>query len=462
MQTGLHLALAAWIKSQRQTDDFFVGDTLPRQIDLVHPAQSETGSDFVKLMEFAEMIDFIPRKGTFAQYGSESLWQTHLELLNSMDFAQYPWDKDDHIVFAAAESLLYDKNSSGNIIGYSLIKQQYDEFASLYYDLVRDNADHTVLLNAQANWISLGNKIVVEDALMTIDRLLQLSSMPMAASERSQLDSSVGGAPGLASQQEFTYARSSFSPLSALESTTWTQAEVEFKELDRMMNGSTYYPAWKTFKAGRSGRISFDFVALECKRSWFTPAIYAADDWRLSDENEVVADGQGTQGQLPAYVNSVYLVRIRKVAFKSVPKVKSTPRSPFSAVRQRAFIPLLKARATAPSKSLSVTRQIGPFRISASTQKKPPLVASRLSSNPTLAVRTGFILLNPRTQIRKLTPVDIKLRLDLASQLLLFRSSGGKKPPPKPSQASPVNTYVVGFGCKQLPNSPNTNPNYDW
>jgi hypothetical protein len=216
--------------------------------------------------------------------------------------------------------------------------------------------------------------------------------------------------------------------------------------------------------------VQFRYAVLDVRRSWFTRNIYEADDWRLRKDDQSVSQGDGVGGEIPAYVSSVYLVKLEELRTDvkpSPPGRPVTPRPlPFPvlvggikpAVSRPGTQPVIRP-AIASHLSLAAGPRAGVLRNSVALEARPR-ATTHVAANP-LARATrlpGVQLRNARFgAIQRIHMADIRSRLTLAGGLV----ADGSRPPTGTSTPS-REIYVVGFGCHRLPASPTPNPNYQW
>ena len=162
-----------------------------------------------------------------------------------------------------------------------------------YQDLQDGGGSPAEVAQAMANWMVLGFKQAVEDALEVITRLSSRSSRNLAQNERASLEP-----VRLPVRGELSFAPTYFAPISALARETWMEAKVPFEDLDHMVGNDPTSGKWKAYLANRVGEVVFNFIVLRCLRPWYTPALYRADDWRFSGRETLVSKGNGREGLL--------------------------------------------------------------------------------------------------------------------------------------------------------------------
>lgn len=452
MQEGLHIGLAAWINAQRNTDSFSVFPASPIPIALADLDSVKDASDLAKAAEFARLVNFVPRQDEVADVFSASavLWEVHRDILGRMDFATEPWTSAERAQYQAARDTLYTTDSAGRPSPSEKLLL-YEEMKRAYQDLQDAGGTPAEISQALANWMVLGFKRTVEDALEIIPRLAGRSSRNLALNEQASLQPE-----RLLLRGDLSFAPTYFAPISALARETWMTAKVSFIDLDGTVGSSPARGKWKAYLANRAGDVSFDYMVLRCLRPWYTPALYRADDWRFSTGGTIVSNGNGTEGLLPAYVDAVYLVSVGDVTTR--PNRPLTRPAADLAIAERAKISrrILQAGssgATGPSPEVAAT---APLAISAGSTSIGPSSVS--APNRLLTVTTPTLQFTRARvgELRRVTAVDVDQRYMKARVFL----AGVVQP--RPPTAEEPQIYVAGFGCEKMPFSPNPNVNYQW
>lgn len=465
MQDGLHIGLAAWINGQRNTDSFPVYPAMPFVTELVDLQDIQ---NLTQAWEFARLVNFVPRQGQVADTFSSSavLWRVHRDILGQMDHATEAWTSEEQAEYQAARDILYTTDDAGRPVP-SQTYALYKVMKEAYEDLSTSGGSSDEIREAMSNWLVLGHKNLVEDAFGDMLRLSGRSSRVQVQNESLLLMEDVG--VGLRFYNDTSFAPVYFAPISAVARETWMEAEVSFADLDRAVGNSPPNDRWKEYRANRAGKVSFDYVVLTCLRPWYTPALYQADDWKLSTDDTMVSKGNGTEGLLPAYVDAVYLVSVKNVTTNPKPRrPKPKPRStlrPFGTtniVRAELFQPSLRRKSpddAGPSVGIAkkaVNTPMAMRTMSTSTRSSPPRSVSRVSTSTTASSR--FTALN-LGKVRRMTAVDLNRRYTVAQAYL----AGTTWTPPTPAEeTTPTQIHVAGFGCEKIPFAPNPNVNYRW
>lgn len=464
MQKGLHIGLAAWINEQEKNDHFFVCPSTPQPINLVNLEGIQDVHDLAQAAEFARLTNFIPRQGRAADIydASSILWRTHRNVLARMDFASEPWTSTEQAAYEAAKKILYiiEADQLPKLSNKYIL---YLEMKNIYQDLVSSEGSPEDIQLALSNWMVIGHKQEVENALETISRLSHRSSILNAENTKFALSEDPPG-HGLRLFGDLPFAPVYFAPISAINRATWMEAKISFDDIDQIMKSNPLKNQWRAFRTNRSGEIRFDYIALKCIRPWFDPLIYQADDWRYDDEGVSVSKGNGVDGLLPAYVSTIYLAGLKELNTNSEPKREYTPPNTSVISNQinianinnafRAknigdqFVPSSGVVNRSANKTLSLNRSsVNRFRLISNQVSRPQIQLNELRYNK---LNAGYI--------RQLTTRDSNLRISIAQAILGQRTN-------TPQQDNePINTsvFVAGFGCEKIPFAPNPNPTYTW
>jgi hypothetical protein len=454
MQDGLHIGLAAWINEQRSTGSFTVYPPSPIATELVDLEAVQDVTDLTKAAEFALLANFVARQGQIADTFSSiaPLWEIHRDILGHMDFATEPWTSAEKAQYQTARDILYTTDSSGQLAPSQEL-HLYEEMKRSYLDLQKSGGSQTELAQALANWMVLGYKQSVENAFEAIVRLSSRSSRDQAENERAILEPSRLPIRG----DGLPFAATYFAPISAIARETWMEVTVSFEDLDGAVDNSPAYDKWRAYLANRIGEVSFNYAAISCLRPWYTPALYQADDWKLSTGGTLVSKGNGSDGLLPAYVDAVYLVSVKDVTVRAMPP---PPPWPFWPPRPRPGGVLTTGVAEARLAQPKSLDHAGPARkgvVAKATNTARGLMPAQLPGTVlTSPASTGrFSALNSGA-VRRLTAIDLTQRYTVAQEFL-----EGKIQPSVPAPEAPK-IYVAGFGCTKVPLAPNPNVNYSW
>jgi len=467
IQVGLHIGLSSWINRQHGADRFPLFPRRPVEIrlaDLESVLNIRVMRDVANQFQFSQYVNFIPRLGQNAeiQNPAEVLWQVHRNILRQMDFAAKPLTENERQEFQAAQDILYSTDTSGSPMP-SQKYLLYLELQKVYQDLIQSGGSPEEIREAMANWIVQGYKQLIEDALEVIVRLGTRSSREQAEMERLSLSEAPPG-PALKYYSEMQYAPVYFSPVSAVERETWMSAKVSFTDLDQAVESSPQSGEWSTYRANRRGEILFDYVVLSCLRPWFTPALYRADDWRLGSSGLLASRGNGVDGILPGYVDTVYLACVRSVKIWT----RRFPRKSVSGVSARPVsLSLQQVPGVSRSGSKGRIAKVGVVRqrnnlvhaVTASGKGRRGTETRQVADVVLPAMAGGGYRPLHSGLIKRLSATDTKRRYVLALSIL---ENKDQEKPDAGENFGPEKVYLVGFGCKKIPFAPNPNPHYQW
>lgn len=443
MLAGAHFGIAAWLGLRAPGVAFTVwpADPIPINLSDLEGVRSTSVFDFAA--EFARMVCFLPLMSTYAQpYGSPTLWQAHFALLSKMDHAERPWTIAEEREFKSAWSKLYLTDLAGQAQATQSL-EAYLELRAQYYELVDAGASATEIQWAEGNWIRNGHKLAIESALETVHRLFSRSSADIAALQRYELDprrlrqSNVG-----------SYAHVTYAPISAVLSSTWAEAEVGLDDLDGAMSGQGPRERWDSWKIGRRGFVKFKYSTLNLDRSWFEASIYDQDDWRLVPPSKV-STGDGRTGEMPGFVSHAFLITEPDFYFES--RSDSPPHLPD--YRPRPIRPISLLLGTG-----GVTADRPGFGASRAGSLRPVIPRSSATAKRVVS------LLEPCGTITHVRPLDLeKLEFRTMYALQTLRAEDqGRSSLEAASVSGTGQTYVVGFGCSVLSDSPQPNSAYKW
>lgn len=472
MQDGLHIGLAAWINEQRSSGSFPAYPAMPVVTSLVDLGAISNIHDLAKAAEFARLVNFIPRLGQFADLfnASEILWQVHRDILNRMDFAAEPWTSAERAEYQAARDILYTSDSLGQLVPSAKLLF-YEERKRAYRDLCDSDGDPADIAQAMTDWMVLGYKQLIENALESIVRLSRRSSLYQAQEEAASLEP-----VRLLSYADINFAPTYFAPISAIARETWMEARVSFAELDRAVGNGQPSSKWKAYLANRSGEVLFDYAVINCIRPWYSPLLYQADDWKFHSNSITVSTGNGIHGLLPAYVDAVYLVSVKNITIAQRPKPNPQPVKPgvqqpvptfpvvAGALGQIRFPPSDVLAKSLGNTGLNmgvvatgVNKSMTAHMVSASSNS---LAVENPGSQQKISIFSKqSVALNLENKKIKLAPIDLNFRYTV---LQAYLQKIPLQIPPSTGEEIAYEIYVAGFGCMKTPAAPNPNPHYQW
>ena len=463
---GVHVALAAWIDQFRGYDGFSVVPAIPVPFSPSGVLPFVESQDAFREAELVRMANLLPRKGDVAEpFGPGApLWERVSDVLDRMIFARRALTDAETAALDAARKLLY-VDDEHNGLRPSPQFSAYLEMRAVVQALQDSGAAADVQQTALADWLVLGFKREVERALAELARLAARSSVVEAMSCRAQLDET-----RLLSAGDISYAPTSFYPMSTANAATWTVAEVTFAELSEC--ASRAFPASHlTLGSVSAAKCRFAYAAIETLRPWPFAQVLSHDDWKLS-AGEPVSAGDGVNGMIPAYVQTLYAATMIGVSDTPPPRPRWPPR-PFQPPLRIGNLPLTPPRQVLPKSAGGVP----PVRLPA----KPEDVS--LGVGIADGVRATPVVLNAPAEISSFTGIAPRSRdlalirrfqpsLDRPEWLarLAIAQAGRRIPDGEQAPASgepaaadlAAGASIVGFGCVTVPTAPHPNEQYQW
>jgi hypothetical protein len=301
---------------------------------------------------------------------------------------------------------------------------------------------------ALSDWLTLGFKNEIEQALADVIRLAAKSSVVDAMSCRAQLDETM-----LLSAGDVSYAPTSFYPLSAALVGSWTLAEVSLDELSSCA-ARTFPDSPVSFRSSSAAQCKFAFTVIDTVRPWPFAQLLSRDDWKVSG-GDPASLGDGVRGTVPAYVQTLYAATV--IGMSSTPSHQAPsggpthepePRLPGHLVRTPIRMPILRG----PEKSSRVVLGRGNIE---------GVLSDRLSVSERSHLVSHGVVLRPRDMalVRRFQiPLDRSQWLERLANFQLDR--------PVLQEDTPIDlasgAHVVGFGCVVVPASPQPNEQYQW
>lgn len=471
MQRGLDIAIACWIHEQHGSDGLPALPAVSIPFELRHFSTVTTSEDLERAATLALYANRIPGSGTDYEAGAVPayLWDRHKANIQDMIHAVAILSDEERGELARVDAILYKPD------GYSISDRYalYREYRQIHQDLQLQNADPALVNSAYTDWVVMGHKAAIEEALAAKVALAKSTSRLSAAEDVTKIDIALGA---LGAGNEF--APTLFAPISAASTEHWSEAEVDLQALEDAMAPEVQRAAWNAYRGNKTGKVHFRYIGVDLLRSWFTASIYQADDWRLADGADgPIAAGDGHRGRLPAYYSRLYLAQILDIREVKPSRPEPSPPAP---PRPSAFSKLkiqpriagsvrvrpVRTRALEPSRVTGAQPVMRGLKARARTTALPerarpvkrPVFKARFShfeAKPHIALgKTGRI-----ARIQKLDPVSVLGKVDFVKHKL-GGTTASELPEDKPLYDS--TTYLVGFGRTRLPACPNSNPNYLW
>lgn len=481
MQQGLSIGIGSWIDSRHGNggNPAFPVDAIP--FKLKHMSSLHTSEDFIRAAELSLLANRVDDNGwTYGNSGiPEYLWSRYRQTLGNMETAISSLTQAERDRLAEANEILFEANGFNMSDRYAM----YEETHRIYEDLVTSRGDADDIQKAYEKWVVFGHRDAIDNALAVRMNLLERESTRLiAANDISQIDVSLDSIGS-----DVPFLPTLFTPLSASSTEYWNDAEVDFQALEDTIRPEVSRNTWHQFRAKKSGKVHFRFIAVDLIRPWFSAMIFTKDDWRLADNQEsIVADGLGGKGQLPTFYSKLYMAQIIEVEnTPSAPPVHWWKPKDIVVLGNGVLgtSMLLQSRSMAAvtaTQSLPVRITLQPSVMAArsmlvSTSARRGVIPRRsvLSTNLTRMTRPMAMPLRVTpvntklysvigevgrsSKVRKLTATLAASKLEYV-KALLYETKINQEP----ASTNEQTTYLVGFGRTNIPACPNPNPNYQW
>lgn len=478
MRAGLHIGVGAWIDAQLGSSGGAAFPLTPIPFRLTHPAALETAADLARVAELSLIANRTDGgAASFATGGIPTyLWETHKRVISDMVHAISTLSAAERAELQRVNAILFGADGLSLSPAHSL----YCETRDIYIDLVAANAPSVEVQAAYDDWLTIGRKSEIEAARARRLSLTQAMSNALATQDLAKIEMAL-----MASGADIPFAPTVFTPISAVSTQHWREAEVDFGALEQAIGADVPRRDWDAFRARRRGSVRFRYVSIELHRSWFTTAVYEADDWRLEDGGSV-ATGDGRTGRLPAYVSHVHLARIIEIKIVApqpqVPVVNPKPNvvqmtSVIRPTATSATRPTVLSAAVARPSSRGVTAV--PRRPSAGTARamlssprgvvaRPstavlarPALSNRISGNARFSVLES----KPHVKIGQPGQFAVMTKMSRVSAIEKLGFAQAVLASPRPTTTvtpGDQTTYIVALGRAKLPVCPNPNPAYQW
>jgi len=498
MQPGLNIGIGSWIDAQYGNPALPAFPALPIPFELRHPTSLVTPDDLARTAELALLANRLGSPDSVYDTSGIPvyLWERHQSNIRQMVTAASTLSAEQQDELSRVDSLLYKSDGFTLSDTYAL----YIETREIYQELVAQGAGAQEVELAYTNWLTLGHKALIEEAIASKLGLTRTTSRVVAQNDVSKIEMALTSMGG-----DVPHAPTTFAPLSAISTAHWTEAEVDFQALEDAIRPQVSRTSWTRFRANKNGKVRFRFICVELIRPWFTAVLYEADDWRLaSGPDALVASGDGRSGTLPSYFSQLYMAQILDIRHQN--GAANRPQKPTLVLRPDRPLQNIttSARAgvftTGPASAIQVTRShpLATFRPKnaagrpAGTARTPggdratrgtktPINRTRAGSTVRLSgitastvapVRPGVTTVSlsriesrPHYQLGSAGRIAIIQKLDRLSalnRLNFVQAHLVATSPPGPAPPADTTTYLVGFGRTNLPRCPDPNPNYQW
>jgi hypothetical protein len=330
------LGVAAKLQQMLSDGDHFVSVSLQPHAygaDNLRFAGSPSTLQALTQGEFSSLVNQIPHGSVWPVGGGElHLWDVYREILGA-ELAQRGLTIDEQSRYQEAFEYLYDTAADGKYCpslafrDYQAARQvyvqaavEYKAEAAIFSDPVAkaqwEKVDEPRLRMARDmalnNWMTVGHKQEVEDALRTYETLSVKAPAAIWQKHRAQFDPNYPEQFSTA-PNEMRFAPTSFLPWDALD-VSWPRVVLPRATLTTLVSQAAPELA-AAVAGGVDGAVksvAFDYYPVSIVRPWIDPVmeLFGSRAWKLSPDLEPFSDGGNPpKGRCPAYVDSVVLAR---------------------------------------------------------------------------------------------------------------------------------------------------------
>lgn len=468
---------------------------------------------------FARLTNLVPEDR--ALFGSDGavLWDPYGTLVAAAMPARGRTDPAEAGRFDAARAVLFDADGqpSEAYIRYAELQREVvaaeeavrnTELAieasddAAYREEMQGSLEATraALASASQRWLVEGQRLVIEEALATLERAARSAPETLWRRRREAFDA------GLRSDPDFgDYWRTGFEPANIVSrDEAWSRISIDPSEINGLVARARreVREAAESWAVGRSGSstdveiesLSMRAARVRLVRSWFDPEMFAMRDWRLPPHHEPASDGgRPVRGALPAVAVDLLLVKDIDIRLKA----QSNTNTRFLADLKLGKINLIGPFAVRQPPGTGVTtpprlmsRGLDLTRLSArgvdGDARLREAVNARRLSNATMIASTAPVSAgstsSPTASIVARAPVTAlrtaRVRTVARPTLPLARVATARPPASitaissirlaaTATSAAPAGDhdptiYVVGFVCRRTPKAPDPDTTLDW
>lgn len=444
------------------------------------------------LRAFSALVNLIPNGEAWVQTDPHYLWDVYHEVLTNANFATSTRTPEEEARYQAALRVLHTTREDGSredTPAYQAYKQHKDMFllAQQRYTAAAETAKYSSdpaeqqrwstidepalranLLAYETQWAIDGYKNQIETAQNTITTLEARSPLLTLGKWSSlfmDLLDTVTDAVDLSSAFS-----SSFAPPNALEEGSWQPFKLTSDEVKALVAEA---PADIRSRLSINtdtlsvGSLVFEFSSAVIQRPWFVPDAFTARFWQFSDTSKIISDGKApASGECPAYVTAIVFARNVTVEKKQA-QPGQPPVIPFDGFN----FPIATNRLRVfPAGSVKPNPRLIDTQIQFPHGAVLPQSMTRMTANPPVTLSEHMLetrLASRDSVISRVDPSIATARLFRDLEIMAFprqpareQSSGAAEPPPPPSHDDSI--YILAFICKQVPLSPNPDPNLQW
>jgi hypothetical protein len=438
------------------------------------------------------------------EYSSEDrlLWDEYRDILETAVLAKSALSDAEKRAFEEARNYLFDEKIeagektqvySAALVRYYEYKEAYESLERVYLD-ERMSAEHAdtaaekaawtdqrepELLSlkdkAMQDWITLGNKDVVEKHQKTIVLLGEKEPAKRISGYLSDFEA-CREKDLLTNDPVGTYS-TFYSPNDALDPRAeWSRVNITKAEMKSLLDGAP--PSIKRKVGGNSGGIeslSVEYAKLVVMRPWFNQSVFDSRYWKLPPGDPAVSDGQlPRKGRIPAFITNMIVAR--KITIERLPTVKAGRGGTVSdakAAMKRFSLLRSAMKHVKQDWRVTVAGQVKATKTTVARKRRPVSVAHRAPVARRATVRD-------HRKARRATPIAAKIGRAIVRAKMIgttvrrpHLAVPARKPvvvpkPPRPKTQRIVEEVkldgvaVLAYVCRRLPKSPNPNDGFDW
>lgn len=505
MDAAAQLALLAKARTVFEAQDTFLSvpiAPLPftkRQLDFyAQDTAAELLASLTNLQAFSQLVNMIP-SGTAWAPDDTMLWDVYRTILNGT-FAESTRTAEEEADYRQALAFLHQTHDDGTWEDSAVVKvyKQHKDawlvaqqrFAAMRasaeastdasererWRAVDEPRERAALDAIEQAWILEGHRHEVENAQARVASLGSRSPILARDEWNARFNSDIDASHGAMFQGEAF--PSPFAPTNAVDDGAWLPFTLTETEIARL---TAEAPAELRAKLDTDGpstlkSLSFEFSSATILRPWFSPDVFRARFWRLSDDAPPISDG-GTppSGMCPAYVTAVVFARRIREEHKSGTATAGTPRfdrftlvagsaATFEHVKPTVVVrdhrtPIAPARRRTDGWLRTAVISAGPAAASPQLLRRTAVaVAPTPVSTP---VTASPVVASPAVTATAVSGAKLRALREMGFTRLAIPATPA--PAPASTTSSPSDDiYVLAFICKRVGKCPDPDPNLTW
>lgn len=452
----------------------------------------QSAADYAAAADFARSVNFIPRD-LVASSSEQMLWDVYRDVLARAEVAVGEAGSGPA---AASSGLLYIVAPDGSRTESDALRQ-YRQYRDAWFVASEDyatrrlsgelSADPAIqqrwrdveepvvraaLDDAHNNWLTLGRKLEIEQALAAEKAAASRSPDLRWAEWRKAFDPDIDLLTEAGGNQ---YAPTGLSPRNFAEQDGWLSFELSAGEMDALVAEA---PEALKSVLGGAGRgavesVSFRYRSVALVRSWFRPEALVSRIWRSDQPELQLSDGgDPPTGTCPAYATACVFVRDVEIVESGV---RQTPPAQSGLFTLDAQLLTRRALVADPALLARAARQRGGVAAPAAPQPVSMRAFEVMNRNSIVALarpkRAVFEETLSAEELREIAPAMRFLRkrrpFEMAARVNrgAFVAHGPTPEPAPPIEPAPPprdEISVLAFICKRLPKAPDPAPDLHW